>query len=314
MPHRISIITVNWNGAAVLPDYLAALASQEDRSHETLVVDNGSDDGSQRLLAEAGVTTIPLSENRGFCAPNNLAAARATGDAVLLLNNDTTFGPELMGRLGAALDQWPQYDVFACSMRRWDAPDVMENAGIGYRKTLSGYQIARNAPASQWAEPCEVFGPSGGAALIRKRVIEDIGLFDEAFFAYNEDVDFALRARLAGYRCLYLPDAVVRHREGATARRLGARKTWLIQRNAEWAMRRNVPPAVHRRYRLLHAAYIVQQAVRNGGRAPLVLAARLSAVRRPRPAGGPHRISDAAFAAWLGAEARQPDRNPTREI
>jgi GT2 family glycosyltransferase len=292
----ISVITVNWNGAEVLPDYLASLHAQTRSPLETIVVDNGSTDTSRSLLNNGGVTTIDLPENRGFCEPNHRAVAHASGDAVLLLNNDTAFGPTLIAVLERALVKWPDFDHFACSMRTWDAPHTMENAGIGYRKTLSGYQLGRGSPAAAWAVEREVFGPSGGAALIRRSVIDDIGLFDDAFWAYNEDVDFALRARLAGYRCLYMPDAVVRHHEGATAKRLGRGKLRLIQRNAEWAMRRNVPRGLQRKYAVAHAAYVLQQTLKNG---PAALTARLEAIREPRPAFHSQRITDAEFAAWL---------------
>lgn len=292
----VSIITVNWNGAEVLPEYLASLASQTVAPKETIVVDNGSTDASRGMLHGAGVRVVALKENLGFCEPNNLACSVASGDAVVLLNNDTAFGPDLVAILERALQGRPEFDLFACSMRGWSDPSVMENAGIGYRRTLSGYQLGRGEAVSRWADSREVFGPSGGAALIRKRVLEDIGLFDAAFWAYNEDVDFALRARLAGYRCLYLPEAVVRHREGVTARRLGRRKMLLIQRNAEWAMRKNVPRGLQRRYAAAHAAYILQQTLKNG---PAAWAARLEAIRNPRPRFEKQRISDTEFAAWL---------------
>lgn len=293
---RISVITVNWNGGHVLPDYLASLAAQTEPPLECIVVDNGSTDDSLALLENAGVHTVTLPTNRGFCEPNNLGARLAKGDAILLLNNDTSFGPEFIEVLEEALVRHQEFSLFACSMRQWDRPETIENAGIGYRKTLSGYQLGRGDPASNWASEQEVFGPSGGAALIRMEVLDDIGLFDDAFWAYNEDVDFALRARLAGHRCLYLPRAVVRHREGATAKRLGSRKMLLIQRNSEWAMRRNVPRGLQRRYAVAHAAYILQQTLKNG---PAVLAARQQAARNPRPVFDKQRITDAEFEAWL---------------
>jgi GT2 family glycosyltransferase len=297
---QISIVTVNWNGLEVLPEYLDSLSAQTTSPHEVVVVDNGSTDGSEQLPDLAGAKVVFLPENRGFAEPCNIVVSHTTGDAVLLLNNDTSFGPDLIEVLTSALIEQPGIDLFSCSMRRWDQPDIMENAGIGYRRTLSGYQIGRGDPASRWNEMTEVFGPSGGAALIRRRVIDDIGLFDPAFWAYNEDVDFALRARLAGYGCLYLPTAVVRHREGYTARRLGRRKIFLNQRNAEWAMLRNVPRRVRRRYGWLHAAYIAQQVLRNGLLGPMVLRARLHARNNPLPRVGPRRISEQEFFALLG--------------
>lgn len=295
----ISIVTVNWNGEAILPDYLDALSAQTVAPHEVIVVDNGSTDASVSFLELFGAKVIALPENRGFCEPNNIGTAHAGGDAVLLLNNDTFADPHLIESLEMALERHPKMDLFACSMRRWDRPEIMENAGIGYRKTLSGYQVGRNQSAAEWAEEQEVFGPSGGAALIRTAVLRDIGLFDPAFFAYNEDVDFALRARLAGYKCLYLPQAVVRHHEGITARRLGRRKLMLNQRNAEWAMRKNVPGVIQRRLAVWHALYVMQQAARNGWQAPTVLAARRYARKHPRPRGGPRRVDISEFTKWL---------------
>ncbi len=292
---RISIVTVNWNGLEVIPEYLDSLSAQTTAPHEVVVVDNGSTDGSEQLPDLAGAKVISLPENRGFAEPCNIGVSQTTGDAVLLLNNDISFDPDLIKILTSALIEQPGLDLFACSMRRWDHPEIMENAGIGYRRTLSGYQIGRGDPASRWNEMKEVFGPSGGAALIRRRVIDDIGLFDPTFWAYNEDVDFALRARLAGYGCLYLPTAVVRHREGFTAKRLGRRKVYLNQRNAEWAMLRNVPRKARRRYGWLHAAYIAQQVLRNGLLGPMVLRARLHARNRPMPRIGPRRITEQEF-------------------
>ena len=117
----------------------------------------------------------------------------------------------------------------------------MECAGIAVRPDFFALPIGKGDRPENWVRPLEVFGASGGACLVRRSLFDRVGAFAEKFFAYYEDVDFAIRCRLAGYRCLYVPDAVVRHLGGATARRLGWKVAYLSARNQLWTLMRCCP-------------------------------------------------------------------------
>lgn len=306
---RFSIVIVTHDGLHHLQPCLEALGPQLSPEWEVVVVDNGSSDGTRPFLEarpRRWLRPLYLSANTGFAAGNNRGAASARGDWLFLLNNDTLCAPGTLEALSGAVRRYPLFRIFSCRMVR-ASDGRIDNLGIRYSRLLRGVQIGSGAAAG-WSEPAEVFGASGGAMLVNRTVIDDIGLFDEALFAYQEDVDFAVRARLAGYRCLHLPGAVVRHHGGGTSLRNPSQFRYLNQRNMELILR-NLPRRVLAKYALPHLAYCLYQVLvwswRGDGmtvlRAKLDgLAALLPETRRSRPG----RITPQQFEASLHLRPR----------
>ncbi|BCX02404.1 MAG: glycosyl transferase [Candidatus Roseilinea sp.] len=239
-------------GRKWLPDCLAALRVQTFRDFEIIVVDNASSDGSAEwLAAQPDVRVIRNERNLGFAAACNQGIRASDAPFVALLNDDTQPDPQWLEALVRAM-QHPQsliahpqsLRVGACAslMLFADRPSVVQSAGIAMDRAAIAWDRLRGCPAdsAEVQRPCEVFGASGGACLYRRAMLDEIGLFDERFFAYLEDVDLAWRAQRAGWRCLYVPQARVLHYTSATSgegsafknRLLGRNKVWLAVKNA----------------------------------------------------------------------------------
>jgi GT2 family glycosyltransferase len=215
---RVSVVIPNWNGAHWLDPCLNALELQTFRDFEVVVVDNGSTDGSvERLRArrDAGSLALRLVElphNIGFAAGINAGIATCTAEFIAALNNDTEPCAEWLAALVAALEANSAAGSAASAMLCLSEPDRIDTIGDGYRWDGRAYKIGCGSLASRMpAEPFEVFGACAGAALYRRSMLDEIGLFDERYFAYMEDVDLAIRARLAGWGCICVPKAVVLH-------------------------------------------------------------------------------------------------------
>jgi GT2 family glycosyltransferase len=245
---RVSVVIPTWNGAALLAVCLEALEAQTARDFEVLVVDNGSTDDSPAMVAAhfPWVQLIGLPENRGFSAAVNAGIAKARGDVVALLNNDTRADPRWVATLASVLAARPEIGFCASKMLSMADPRRLDNAGIDYR--VDGFALTRGArelDGPAWSAPREVFGACGGAAAYRRALLEDVGTFDERFFAYYEDVDLSFRARLRGWRCLYVPDAVVLHRQGAST--VPSVRDVLVPRNRLLTWIKNMPAPLLRR-------------------------------------------------------------------
>lgn len=248
----VSVVIPSWNGADLLPRCLGSLRNQTLAPGEVIVVDNGSSDGSAAMIARSfpEVRVIGLARNRGF-APAVNAGIRATeAGLVALLNNDAEADPVWLAALVAAAEG---DRVGMVASRIVDADDPGRIQGIGLEVGPEGDprpigKGERDGP--EFRVPREVFGPIGAAALYRRELFQDIGLFDEDFFAYLEDVDLAWRARRAGWRCMYAPDAVVRHDRGSTGRRIPRRVRYLLWRNHPWLLAKNADRATLLRFAL----------------------------------------------------------------
>jgi GT2 family glycosyltransferase len=262
MKPTFSAIVVTYNGLADLRKCIQSLDLRRNPAWELLVVDNASSDGIQDYLlslADPAIRFIPLSTNTGFAYANNHGFEQASGEWIFLLNNDATCGTDTLSALEEATSHCPDYCIFACHMIRASDGKV-DNLGIQFTRSLRGVQIGAGMD-NGWQECREVFGASGGAMLLHRSVIEDIGLFDAHFFAYQEDVEFAVRARLAGYRCLYLPRAIVRHKGGGTSSRRSNLFRYYNQRNME-VLLRCLPARIIWKYGALHLTYIAYQIVK----------------------------------------------------
>jgi GT2 family glycosyltransferase len=229
----ISVVVVNWNRKDLLRACLASLARQTGVSLEIIVVDNGSTDGSPDLAErEFGARVIRNPENRGFCAANNQGIAAAHGEFVALLNNDAEAEPGWLAALHRACSQSAGIGMAASKILVWEDPSHIDK--VGHLIFPDGQNRGRGSGAldrGQYDREEEVLWPDGCTALYRKPMLDQIGGFDEDFFAYGDDAELGLRARIAGWKCIYAPDAVVRHHRGSTLGKNSVRRLELIERN-----------------------------------------------------------------------------------
>ena len=205
----ISVVVLNYNGRRYLNGCLASLAAQTFRDFEVIVVDNASTDGSvEHLKANFPWVRLVLNrENLGFAGGTNSGIRAAQGEHVLTFNNDAIADDSLLEKL-----QEPMADakVGVCAARMLLSDGRINSTGICLSRSGAAWDRGMFEPdEGQYEAREEVFGACAGAALYRKKMLDEIGLFDEDFFLYMEDVDLAFRARLAGWRCIYVPEAKV---------------------------------------------------------------------------------------------------------
>ncbi len=235
---EISVVVLNWNRRELLAACLRSLARQRGVSFEVVLVDNGSEDGSVEMVErEFAACPFPLrliknNENRGFCAANNQGIAAARGAFVALLNNDAEADPGWLAALRRAFEGRPEIGMTASKILVYEEPGKIDKAGhLIYPDGQNRGRGSGEPDLGQYDEPEETLWPDGCAAMYRKELLEQVGGFDEDFFAYGDDAELGLRARIAGWRCLYVPDAVVRHHRGATLGIASFRRLELIERN-----------------------------------------------------------------------------------
>ncbi len=215
----VDVIIPSHNGALLLESCLAALARQTLSPARVIVVDNGSSDGSQAVVERAGAEWLPLGRNAGFPAAVNAGIRACSSPYIALLNNDAIAEPEWLAELAGALERDPAIS-FAASRMIFTRERGINAAGDSFDvRGRGGYNRGIFEPdGPRFDEPRLVFGACAGAALYRRELLDDVGLFDEEFFLSWEDIDFDLRATLAGHRCLYVPGAIVHHDQGASSK------------------------------------------------------------------------------------------------
>ncbi len=228
-----SVVIPNWNGRRWLPGCLGSLAAQRLAPAQTIVVDNGSRDGSAEYLRaeHPDVQVIALPTNTGFAHAANVGLRAARCPMVALVNTDVVLEADWLQRMTAALVADDCVASVACKMldlsdsdRVYDAGDVLRRDGACEQRGRFGLDDGR------WDEPGEVFGPCAGAALYWRDALLALGGFDERYFAYLEDVDLALRLRLAGWTCRYEPAIALHAGEGSSGELRGGH-LYLVERN-----------------------------------------------------------------------------------
>lgn len=247
---KVAVVIPTYNGRGMLRECCEALRRQEFSEFRVRVVDNASTDGTREMLASEfpEVAIVRLRRNHGFAGAVN-AGIRAGGETyVALLNNDAIPEPAWLGDLVRRAESAPREDFWASVLLR--RPKILR-AAKAYTIQSAGLSIHRDGTPARlrdgepvWslpAEPYEVLGASGGAALYRRSMLEDVGLFDERFFAYAEDVDLSLRARLLGHRCALVPTARVEHLHMATSRRTPNLAAYLHYRNVVLCLVKTMP-------------------------------------------------------------------------
>lgn len=241
----MAVVVPNWNGVSQLRKCLEALEGQTLRDEmEVWVVDNGSSDGSVPLVTEfSWVKLIRNDDNRGFAAACNQAIRASEPPFVALLTNDVVVAPDWLERLLEVMDQRPE--LGSCTSKVLDQGDhrIVDNCGhVLYADGLTRGRGRLEADDGRFDRLEEVFCPSGCACLLRREMLDDVGLFDEDFFAYCEDADLGFRARLRGWRCLYVPYAVAYHKfSGSSATAYSPMKALNVERNRLWLAVKNFP-------------------------------------------------------------------------
>lgn len=239
----VTIIIPNYNGHTFLKDCLESLMPQVKEGVQVLVVDNGSTDGSVAFLKECtGVRSILLTENTGFCGAVNTGIRASDTKYVILLNNDTKVLPGYVDALVEAMEQNPYIFSASARMLQMHAPELMDDAGDEYCALGWAFARGKGKPSVRYARSCEVFAACGGASIYRRSVFEEIGFFDEAHFAYLEDIDIGYRARIYGYRNIYVPEAQVLHfGSGFSGSRHNVFKVGISSRNSVYLPWKNMP-------------------------------------------------------------------------
>ncbi len=248
---RVSAIIVTWNKKDLLAACLDSLRTQTRPADEIFVVDNGSTDGSRELVRDyyPDVALITLDHNTGFAYANNVAIQQATGDYIALLNNDLVLEPTWVKAMAAALEANTSLGSCASKMLLYHQRDTIDSAGIDFLIGGTGRNRAGGLrDAFPFDQPGYVFGACAGAAIYRRSMLREIGSFDETLNTYYEDVDLAFRAQLAGYDCLYIPEAVAYHHHGASSD--SRRRDYFLARNSLLVLLKNMPGPLLRRYAL----------------------------------------------------------------
>lgn len=241
----VSVLIVNWNGKDHLPECLDSLAAQSYRDFEVILVDNGSSDGSTDFLRTGypWVKVIPLTGNTGFANGNNVAAAHAAGDYLVTLNNDTWVDPGWLQNLVTVAERYPDVGMVGSRICKYADPERIDSLGVRIcldGMTRGAFRGVRFADLDcSTVEP--ILLPSACAALYKRVMLDEIGLFDADFFAYCEDTDLGLRARLAGWDAVLATEAVVRHKYSQTGGEISPLKLRLVERNHYWVALKSFP-------------------------------------------------------------------------
>jgi GT2 family glycosyltransferase len=248
---RVSIVIPNWNGADWLGQCVKALEQQTLTDFELILVDNGSTDGSEALAQSRAFPTrlIKLDRNYLFAIAVNRGIKASAAEYVVLLNNDTEPEPGWLSTLVAAMDDQPEYGFAASKMLHFEDRTKINTAGDGY--SVYGLPFARwsdQTDGPQYDQAGPVFSASGGAAIYRRSMLDKIGLLDERFLIYCEDLDLSFRARLAGYSCLFVPTARVYHHVGATSRRISGFGHYYTTRNFLMLLVKDLPGPLWRKH------------------------------------------------------------------
>jgi GT2 family glycosyltransferase len=242
-PARVTVVIPNWNGREWLKECLNALKIQNYRNFEICVVDDASTDGSADFVETVDLRTkvIRLHVHKGFAGAVNAGIKAASGEYILLLNNDTLPSVSFLQNLVLAMDTMPpEVGSLASCMQCMENPILIDDAGDFLTWYGQALKRGHGRPVTEFKKSEEVFSACAGAALYRKAFLTDTGGFDEGFGSYLEDIDLGLRGRLMGYRCVFVPEATVFHKGHGSnlPHRMYVR---LVTRNRLMLMGKNIP-------------------------------------------------------------------------
>jgi len=259
----VTIIIVNWNGKHHLDDCLNSLRQQTFKDFEIVLVDNGSQDGSVAYLQEhyPEVRIIELPDNQGFCKPNNLVMEQTRNPYICLLNNDTKLDPECLAALVQTMEEGPQIGICDAKQLFFDQQDIIFSTGANYTVAGSTREIVSEAKNVGLESNYDSFIGMAACVLYRREMLDEIGLFDQDFFAGCEDIDLSFRAHLAGYRVQNVGRARCYHKISATHQANSIEFIRRGQRNLHWVFFKNMPASLLRRYLIHHLCYTLITAI-----------------------------------------------------
>jgi len=249
---RLTVALTNHNGQSLLETMLPSLSAQTLTGFATIVVDDASDDDSVAFLRERWpqVRVIELRARVGVTGAMNAALEAASSELVGLFNNDMELEPQCLAQLVAALDRHPEAGSATPKMLDFADRSIIDGAGDELNWRGGGRRRGHGERDNgQYDVAEEVFAPCGGAAVYRRDALDAVGGFDEAYFAYYEDIDWGFRAQLAGFRCRYVPTAVLYHRGSATlGRGMTDFNSYQLWRNPIWLIAKCYPAAALMRH------------------------------------------------------------------
>ncbi|MEE3489833.1 MAG: glycosyltransferase family 2 protein [Methanobrevibacter sp.] len=243
---KVSVVTPNYNGERFLKAFFESLNNDSELIDEVIIVDNGSDDGSKDYIRtnsfNFSVKIIENSKNLGFAPAVNQGILEARNEYIFSLNNDTEIKK---GSIRALVDLISSDDeIFSvqAKMLQYNNKELVDDVGDEYNLLAWTKKTGENHNSNEFTQVKEIFSSCAGAAMYKKSLLTEIGMFDSNYFAYMEDVDLAIRSRIYGYKNLLCPDAVVYHIGSATS---GSRhndfKVRLAARNNVWTVYKNLP-------------------------------------------------------------------------
>ena len=248
-PAIVTIIVLNWNGKEHLAGCLDSVLQTAYTPLEILVVDNGSSDGSVEFVRVnyPSAHIVENGQNLGYAEGNNRGIEQARGKYIVTLNNDIVVDPTWLNKPIEYLENDNRLGIASCRQMNYynhslidclfhyPAPDL-SFARVGHGEMFD--------PGSWHNNPGYVIAPNGGSAIYRKEMFEQLGGFDISFFAYHDETDLGMRAFLGGWKCLYVPDAVVFHKEAASFKKTGGTGHYFYARNKVWFMFKYFPCSV----------------------------------------------------------------------
>lgn len=240
---KVSIVIPNWNGKEILEACLKSLKNQSFRDFEVIVVDNGSSDGSVQMLRRLfpETITIKLKKNLGFAPAVNKGIIKSKSKFIVLMNNDTEAEKDWLKELVNMLEASPEYSIAASKMLFFKHRSKINTAGDQITRYGWAKQRGFGQDQKKFNKQEPIFAASAGAAIYRRELFDKIGLFDEKFFAYIEDVDLCFRAQLAGYKCVFVPKAKIYHHVSLTTKNISDKGEYLTVRNTLLMVYKNFP-------------------------------------------------------------------------
>lgn len=241
---KVSVVIPNWNGKNFLTTALKSLEDQSFKDFEVIIVDNGSKDGSVEFIKKefSNFKVVSLEKNIGFAPAVNLGIKVSRGEYIVLINNDTKVGRDCLKYLVLAADRHPEVGMVAAKMLNFYNPNILDSAGdyidaVGHANNIG---LGEN-DGEKFNKAGYVFLVTGGGGLFKREALLKVGLLDEDYFAYFEDVDWCFRAQFLGFQGWYEPKAVIHHIHKATSGRNKSFTEYLQFRNMTVTIIKNFP-------------------------------------------------------------------------